>query len=108
MTDNEFKREIESAIEGLPKAAQLKTTSPSLDTGKLVEVARNRHEFALGELSRLNMEFQLERTRVLEDHRVAMEKLERDTRKRLHDLEAEYVEKMRPAKDMADLVSKLL
>jgi hypothetical protein len=94
----------------MPKVTQLgnMTVNTSLDTSKLREVAQGRLDYARGELSRLNMEFQIERTRLLEQTRMSIEELERGAKQKLSRLEAEYVEKMQPAKEMQELVSRLL
>jgi hypothetical protein len=110
MTDPKFERELENAMSAtpMPKVAQLGVATNTLNTEKLLEVARGRYDFARGELNRLNMEFQIERTRLLEETRARIEVLEQDCKGRLHALEKDYVKRMQPAKDMADLVGKLL
>jgi hypothetical protein len=94
----------------MPKVTQfgVNVGGANLDTARLMEVAQTRHDYARSELSRLNMDFQLERTRLLEETRARIEDLERGLRQKLSRLEAEYVAKMRPAKEMMDLVGKLL
>jgi hypothetical protein len=112
MTDPKFERDLEQAMGAaaattMPKVASLNVTN-TLNTEKLLEVARGRYDFARGELNRLNMEFQIERTRLLEETRASIERLEQECKGRLHALELIYIGKMKPAKDMADLVGKLL
>lgn len=93
----------------MPKLSSLGQIAPNhLDVPKLLEAARGKLAFARSELDRIKREHAMKTVEIAENARQRMEEVRNEAREALRILDIRSKDEAQPAKDMIDLVERML
>lgn len=109
MTEDQAMKQMETAIGELTKGPQaVKLATPGLDAGRLLTLARERLSFARERLLEIKREHQLKAFEIDVQYQRRVQEAQREHREAMTTLDAQTESAAKPARDMIDLVEKML
>lgn len=92
---------------GAPSSA-IRVAPPGLDAGRLLELARDKLAYARERLSEIKREHTMKMFEINAQYDRRLEEARREREHAIVDLESQTTSRAKPARDMIDLVEKLL